>query len=171
MTYWLQVMRPFFSKRPESGLLSFAGVHPNCESVAFLISDGETYRGLNHYLNKPLTEVAEDLAETVKKIQPKLARLDPSKFLQRLRGKLLCIGAVVPWLLRTVNKKRLVAGNPITYPIRMAFCLWQRHLRKRLTKRCSPASYLRVIIIPLEEQHAVDSERLKRCVSAPFTKM
>ena len=163
MTYWLGVMRPFFSKKPDSGLLNFAGVHPNCESVAFLVSDGESYRGLNHYLNKSLTEAAEDLAAAIEKIQPRLARLDPTKPLQRLRGKLLCIAAVAPWAFRAVKKKRLIGGNPITGPIRKAFCLWERRRRKRRTKRCSPASYLRVIIIPLEEQHAVDSERLKRC--------
>ncbi len=54
MTHWLAVMRPFFSKKPELGLLNFAGVHPNCESLTFLIHDGESYRGLNHYMNKTL---------------------------------------------------------------------------------------------------------------------
>jgi len=163
MTYWLGVMRPFFSKKPDSGLLNFAGIHPNCESVTFLVSDGESYRGLNHYLNKPLTEAAEDLAAAVKKIQPKLAKLDPAKPLQRLRGKLLCATAMAPWALRTVNKRRLAGPNPINRLGKALWSQWKRRRTKRRTKKSSPSSYLRVVIIPLEEQHAVDSERLKRC--------
>ena len=41
--------------------------------------------------------------------------------------------------------------------------LWKRRREKRRTGRPSPASYLRVVIIPLEEQHSIDSQRLKTC--------
>ena len=163
MTHWLAVMRPFFSNKPGMGLLNFAGIHPNCESVTFLIPDGTGYRGLNHYLNKPLAQAAGELAEIVKQIEPKLARLDPAKPWQRLRGKLICLGAVLPWLLRTINKRRLLGSHPIINTVRTAWSLWQRHRTKRLTGRPSPAKYLRVVIIPLEEQHSIDSERLKSC--------
>ena len=47
--------------------------------------------------------------------------------------------------------------------MRTAWSLWQRHRTKRLTGRPSPAKYLRVVIIPLEEHHSIDSERLKSC--------
>ena len=163
MTHWLAVMRPFFSKKPGMGLLNFAGVHPNCESVTFLIPDGQSYRGLNHYLNKTLTEAAGELAEIVKKIQPKLSRLDPAKPVQRLRGKLICLQAVVPWLLRTINKRRVFGHNPITGSIAAALSLWKRRRTRLRSGRPSPASYLRVVVIPLEEQHSLDSERLKTC--------
>ena len=163
MTHWLAVMRPFFSKKPGLGLLNFAGIHPNCESVTFLIHDGESYRGLNHYMNKTFTEAAREFAELVQKIEPKLSRLDPAKPLQRLRGKLICLQTVVPWLLCTINKRRVFGSNPITGSIRAALSLWKRRRTKRHTGRPSPVSYLRVVVIPLEEQHSVDSERLKTC--------
>ena len=163
MTHWLGVMRPFFSKKPGAGLLHFAGVHPNCESIAFLVSDGQCYRGLNHDMNRNFSEAAADLAEAVKKIEPKLARLDSTKPMQRLCGKLACLQAVGPWALRTFNKRRLLGANPITGPFKSAWSLWKRHRTKRRTGRSSPASYLRVVVIPLEEQHSVDSERLKSC--------
>ena len=121
MTHWLAVMRPFFSNKPGMGLLNFAGIHPNCESVTFLIPDGTGYRGLNHYLNKPLAQAAGELAEIVKRIEPKLARLDPAKPWQRLRGKLICLGAVLPWLLRTINKRRLLGSHPIINMVRTAW--------------------------------------------------
>ncbi len=163
MTHWLAVMRPFFSRKPGLGLLNFAGVHPNCESITFLISDGACYRGLNHYMNKPLVEVAGELAGIVKRIEPKLSRLDPAKPLQRLRGKLICLRALVPWLLRTINKRRVFGSDLITGPIRTALRLWKRRRTKRRTGRPSPAPYLRVVVIPLEEQHSIDSQRLKTC--------
>ena len=163
MTHWLAVMRPFFSKKPGLGLLNFAGVHPNCESVTFLIPDGESYHGLNHYMNKSFTEAAGEFADIVKKIEPRLAKLDPAKPLQRFRGKLICLQAIVPWLLRTADKRSVLGRNPIIGSIRTALSLWKRRRTKLRTGRPSPASYLRVVVIPLEEQHSIDSERLKTC--------
>jgi len=169
MSHWLAVMRPFFSKKAGLGILNFAGVHPNCESITFLIPDAESYRGLNHYMNKTLTEAAGELGEIVKEIEPRLARLDPAKPLERLRGKLICLGAVVPWLLRTIRWPHVLGSNPITGPIRTLWRLWQRHRTKRRTGRPSPVTYLRVAVLPFEEQHSIDSDRLKSCrVGMPY---
>lgn len=159
MTHWLAVMRPFFSKKPGLGLLNFAGVHPNCESVTFLVSNGQSYGGLNQYINGTFIEAAADLAERGKKIEPKLAKLDPEKRMQRLRGKLISARAMIPLLLRTVNKRRLLTTNWI----KAGLSLWKRRQTKRRTGRSSPASYLRVVVIPLEELKTIDSERLKSC--------
>jgi hypothetical protein len=41
--------------------------------------------------------------------------------------------------------------------------LWRRHREKHRTGRPSPATYLRVAVLPFEEQHSIDSERMKRC--------
>jgi hypothetical protein len=163
MTYWLAVMRPFFSNKPGLGLLNFAGIHPNCESITFLVNDGQSYGSLNQYMNKTLAEAAKELGEIVKKIEPKLSRLDPAKPFQRLLGKLICVQAVIPWLVRTINKRRLLCSKPVSGPIKTALALWKRRRNRRRTGRPSPASYLRIVVIPLEEQHSIDSERLKSC--------
>ena len=163
MTYWMKVMRPFFRNGPTSGFLFFAGVHPNCESATFLIPNGESYTGINHYLNKPLQQAAKEFADRVKKIQPKLARLDPKKPLERLRGKLLCVATLAPWMIGTINMRRVFGDNLLTGPIKTAWRLWKRRRLKRLTKRPSPVTYLRLAVLPFEEQHSVDSERLKNC--------
>jgi 7,8-dihydro-6-hydroxymethylpterin dimethyltransferase len=169
MTHWLAVIRPFFSDRPDMGLLNFAGVHPNCESITFLIPDGESYRGLNHYMNKTLTEAAAELAQIVRAIEPRLSRLNPARSLERLRGKLICLRAIVPWLLRTINKRRVFGSNPIVGAIGAALHLWKRQRKKRRTGRPAPAAYLRVAVLPFEEQHSIDSERLKSCrVGMPY---
>lgn len=163
MTYWMQVMRPFFRMRPTSGILFFAGVHPNCESVTFLIPNGESYSGINHYLKKPLPEVAKQFSDLVKKIEPKLSRLDPQKPFQRMQGKLICFAALIPWLLRTINMRRVFGKQPVLGSIKSAWGLWKRHRKKRLTGRPSPVTYLRLAVLPFEEQHSIDSERLKTC--------
>lgn len=169
MSHWLAVMRPFFSDRAGLGVLNFAGVHPNCESITFLIPDADSYRGLNHYLTKPLAETAAELADLVQRIEPQLARLDPRRPLQRLRGKLICLAALVPWLLRTIDRQRVFGSNPITGPLRTAWHLWQRHRTKRRTGRPAPVTYLRVAVLPFEEQHSIDAERLKSCrVGMPY---
>ena len=113
MTYWLKVMRPFFNDRATSGLLLFSGAHPNCEAVTFLIPNGNGYAGINHYLTKPLSEVAKEFGDLVKGIQPKLAKLDPKKTLQRWHGKLLCLSIILPWLLRTIKFRRVFGSNPV----------------------------------------------------------
>ena len=169
ITHWLAVMRPFFRNRPTSGFLFFAGVHPNCESITFLIPDGQTYRGINHYINKPLAETAREFADRVKKIEPKLAKLDPKKPFQRLHGKFLCFAAMVPWLLRSINIHNVFGNHPILGMIKTAWNLWKRHRTKRITKRPAPVTYLRVAVLPFEEQHSIDSERLKSCkVGMPY---
>ncbi len=169
MSHWLKVMRPFFRDRPTSGFLFFAGVHPNCESITFLIPGNEGYRGINHYLNKPLQQAANEFADLVRRVEPKLARLDPKKTLQRWHGKLLCLGALVPWLLRTIDMQRVFGRHLLPGMIRTAWSLWKRHRTKHRTGLPSPVTYLRVAVLPFEEQHSIDSERLKNCkVGMPY---
>ncbi len=169
MTHWLAVMRPFFRASRQAGILSFAGVHPNCESITFLIPDRDGYRGLNHYMNKTLPQAAGELAGIVKKIEPRLSRLDPAKTVDRFLGRMICFAAVVPWLLRTINKRRVFGGNPIAGVIRTVRNLWNRRRVKRQTGRPSPVTYFRIAVLPFEEQHSIDSERLKSCrVGMPY---
>ena len=120
-------------------------------------------------MNKTLTEAAREFANIVRGIEPRLSRLDPARPLERLVGKLICLRAVVPWLLRTINRRRVFGSNPITGPIRTALYLWNRHRTKRRTGRRSLATHLRVAVLPFEEQHSIDSERLKSCrVGMPY---
>jgi hypothetical protein len=165
MTYWLRVIRPFFRDSPAAGVLLFAGVHANCESVTFLIPNGESYGGLNHYLHQPLPAAAKELADRIRKIQPRLALLDPKKPFQRLRGKFLCLGILVPWLLGAVNLHRVFGDHLLLGMLQSAWRLWQRRRTKRRTKRPSPVTHLRVAVLPFEEQHSLDSERLRTCTA------
>jgi len=50
LSYALRLPRSFFRKNPRSETLLLSGVHPNCESMTLLVSDGRTFRGINHYV-------------------------------------------------------------------------------------------------------------------------
>ena len=164
-----QSMRPFFRDRPTSGFLFFAGVHPNCESITFLIPNSQSYCGINHYLNRPLPEAAKEFADLVKRIEPKLSRLDHRKPFQRLQGRLLCLATIVPWLLRIINVRRVFGNKPFFGMVKSVWHLWKRRRLKRRTKRPSPVTYLRVAVLPFEEQHSIESNRLRTCkVGMPY---
>ncbi len=163
MSYWLLRLRPFFRDRPTSGFLFLAGVHPNCESVTFLIPGRESYVGLNQYLTKPLPKAAKEFSDLMKKLDPRLSRLDPHKPLQKLQGKLLCLATLVPWLVRTIDLHRAFGRYLLPGMVRSGWHLWQRHRTKHRTGRPAPVTYLRVAVLPFEEQHSIDSERLKSC--------
>ena len=167
LSYWLRRPRSFFRDNPHSEVLLLAGVHPNCESFSFLISDGEKYRGINYYLNKSFAEAVVELIGLLKKIDPNLNRLDPKKSFQRLRGKFLIVATLAPWLLRTVNIRRLAGNNPLLGLLKTGWSVLVRKLSKRFSKQVAkrrrPVPMLRIAVLPFEEQNAVDAARMENC--------
>jgi hypothetical protein len=145
-------------------VLLLAGVHPNCESFTLLISDGKQYRGINHYLKAPFSKAAVNFAALSKKIEPRLDALDPKKFFQRWRGRLLCIRTFLPWALRTIDWVKLADGKPVRGLIKI---IWQAIFRPQLPEGLAssrrPRRVLRVGMLPFEEQHSVDAARMESC--------
>jgi 7,8-dihydro-6-hydroxymethylpterin dimethyltransferase len=164
LAYAMRKPRTFFRKSPRSEVLLLAGVHPNCESMSLLISDGQRYRGINYYLKKPFSQVVVDLAARSKKIAPQLDRLDPKKFFQRLRGQLLCLRAFVPWALGSIQWMRLADGKPVRAVLKLIFgSLFRRQSAEGLASGRRPRRILRLGILPFEEQHSIDAARLENC--------
>jgi MoaA/NifB/PqqE/SkfB family radical SAM enzyme len=167
LSYWLRKPRSFFRDNPHSEVLLLAGVHPNCESFSFLISDGRQYRGINYYMKRPFAEAVVDLIGLLQKIDPKLSRLDPKKYFQRWRGRLLIIMTVLPWMLRTFRFRRFAGGNLLLGILKGVGNLLVRKFHKRFSKdvmkRRRPAPMLRIAVLPFEEQNAVDAARMENC--------
>jgi hypothetical protein len=164
LAYAMKKPRSFFRKSPRSEVLLLAGVHPNCESMTLLISDGKTYRGINHYLKKPFSQVVVDLAARAKKIEPKLDKLDPKKFFQRMRGRLLITRTLLPWGLRSVDFVKLADGKPVRALLKLIFGpLFRRQSAEGLSSSRRPRRLLRVGMLPFEEQHSVDAARMESC--------
>lgn len=167
LSYLFRLPRSFFTRNPRSNLLLLAGVHPNCESMALLVSDGKQYRGLAHYLKVPFRQAAGEFAALCTKIQPQLERLDPKKRLQRLRGQWLLIKTFSGWLRRTVKFMALTGGNPPLFLLRLLaeevrYQYGRLHHGKAAAHR-RKHSFLRVALLPFEEQHSVDATRLENC--------
>ncbi len=159
LSYAMKKPRSFFRKNPRSEVLLLAGVHPNCESITLLVSDGKSFRSINHYLKKSFTQVAVEFAAHSRKLEPRLDRLNPDKPLQRLRGQLLIIGSLAPWLVRRVRLARLI-GNPFA-TLRRLLVKRSHHAESNHPRR--PRRLLRLAMLPFEEEHSIDAQRLQNC--------
>jgi molybdenum cofactor biosynthesis enzyme MoaA len=163
LSYAMKKPRSFFRhKNPRSEILLMAGVHPNCESWTLLVSDGKTYRSVNHYLRKPFSKMAVEFAAKAKKIEPKLDRLDPQKFWQRHRGRMLILWTFAWWVMSSVRFGRLI-GNPFKALWRLIF---GRPGRTPVGDNATPRRARRVIrvgMLPFEEEHSIDAHRLENC--------
>ncbi|MDM8008312.1 MAG: radical SAM protein [Phycisphaerae bacterium] len=158
----LKKPRSFFRKNPRSEVLLLAGVHPNCESMTLLISDGRSYRGINHYLRRPFHQVAVELAALCNRLEPRLDRLDPKRSLPRLFGQALILCTLLPWVLARIRFGRLI-GNPLS-AIGRLFSGRSNRLpdgRKAIPRR--RRRMLRVAVLPFEEEHSIDAARLENC--------
>jgi MoaA/NifB/PqqE/SkfB family radical SAM enzyme len=164
LSYAMRIPRPFFRKNPQSEMLLLAGVHPNCESMTALISDGKRYRGINHYLTKPFSQAAVEFAAMCRKMEPQLNKLDPDKRFDRLRGQLLIVRKLAWWVFRTVKISALLGANP--------FKTVGKYIVDKVRSKFGPKSLvgnrrkrglLRVAMLPFEEQHSVDASRLENC--------
>jgi 7,8-dihydro-6-hydroxymethylpterin dimethyltransferase len=171
LSYAFRIPRRFFRTNPRSELLLLAGVHPNCESMTVLVSDGKQYRGINHYLKVPFSKAAQEFAALCHKIEPKLDKLDPAKRFQRLRGQMLITRTFAGWGLRTLKFWAIADGNPPWALLKMMGGGLKRKWASWFSKydpvaRRRRRKILLVAMFPFEEQHSVDAGRLENCKSA-----
>jgi hypothetical protein len=143
---------------------TFGGVHPNCESATLFLSDGERYRPIGHYLKRPLHEVADEVIGRANKIDGKLARLNPERFLQRWQGRLIVTRTFAPVLLRSLDFKRIAKGLPVVAALKiLAGLLVGKRLKDQVRKHLTVTDTLGMVVLPFEEYHSIDSERLQNC--------
>jgi 7,8-dihydro-6-hydroxymethylpterin dimethyltransferase len=164
IVHCLAQTRSFFTERKVSKNFMFAGSHPNCESMTFLVSDGRQYRSINHYLKIPLQRLTEEVLTRARKLDRKLSRLNPKKFLDRWYGRLLTINTFLPVGLRAVNFKAIFKGNPCWGVAKvLAGPLKGERIWQSLRRVTGIPAFLRVGVLPFEEYLAVDAQRLANC--------
>ncbi len=161
-------IRSFFDSQKRSDKLSFGGAHPNCESVTFLVSDGNRYRSIEHYLKMPLDRLGEEVVRRGKRIDPALSVLDPATFLGRWRGRMIVLKAFAPLLLwKSIDFRAIFKGSPLWGMLRIAAGAVRGKRFSDVLRRCTGMpGFLRVLIIPFEEYQAVESDRLANCKAA-----
>ena len=155
--------------------LPFAGAHPNCESLYMLVSDGQRYRPLGHYLKSPI----EDFARALRKVEERLARRDLRIGLVRAKGgkpsfrqrllKLRTILAVTRVMLRHGRLSRVLKGRGIgklwhalALPFGLAF---GRKTQRVLERHTNVGAVLQIIVLPFEDRYTLETDRLERCPS------
>ncbi len=144
--------------------LTFGGVHPNCESATLFVSDGARFRPVGCYLKRPLRDVADEVMERAIRMEPRLARLDPAKFVQRWRGRLIVARALAPVVLRSLDTRKLVKGNRFLAALKvLGGLLAGRRLKDAVRRQLTVSDTLGMVVLPFEEYHSIDSERLQNC--------
>ncbi|NLW50033.1 MAG: radical SAM protein [Candidatus Brocadiaceae bacterium] len=132
---------------------TFQSVHPNCESATLLISDGERYRPVSHFLKRPLAEAARDA-------------LDVAETLGERPGRLRALRAMNGWWHRSCDTRRVMQGSPKLALLRLfTGLLAGKPLADQLRAHTHLRDPLRVIVLPFEETHSLESARLVRCAS------
>jgi len=146
--------------------LTFGGVHPNCESMTLLLSDGERYHALSHYLKRPLHEVAEQIVTLAEQLGPGLGRLDTRRFWQRLRGQLRVVRALWRPARQALDFRRIFKGRPFFTVLRILGGLALGRKGKDVLRRHTRIQdALRMIVLPFEEYHSIDGARLQNCTA------
>jgi sulfatase maturation enzyme AslB (radical SAM superfamily) len=160
LSEWLRPAMRFFGGAP----LKFGGVHPNCESGTYVISDGERYHAVSYYLKRPLTEVAAEGVRRLRDLNPRLERLDPASRWQRLRGRLMVIRTLGGLALSALRSDRILRGNRALSVARIAAgALLGRRMKEVLRRNTNVRDAMLMIVLPFEEYHSVESARLQYC--------
>jgi uncharacterized radical SAM superfamily Fe-S cluster-containing enzyme len=142
----------------------FSKVHPNCESGTVLISDGERFRPPSYYLKRPFAELADDLVGRALKLNRRLEKLDPNRPWQRFRGRLMAIRTLGWPFLRSLDFRKVLKGSRFWTPLRILWDMLRgRRFKQILREHTNVQETVEVTILPFEEPHSLESERMERC--------
>ncbi len=155
--------------------LPYGAAHPNCESMYYLVSDGKKWVPVAHYLRGRLIDFGRALMRVEQRLIARDKRWDTS-----LAGRVL--GAVrlkKPWLkvtglarilfcfARHIRLGRLLKGwgpvklfHALAMPAELA--VGWRPL-EALSRHTKAETLFQVIILPLEDDYVIETERLERC--------
>ncbi len=151
------------------------GAHPNCESAYFLVSDGKKWVPVGHYLRGG----ALDLGDTFMQLERRLAAREKRWQTSRLGRSLGALGlrraalrfgglkATMFFVMRHVRFWRLIKGRgpaKFWHALALPFALtFGRSSRNAFRRHTNVQGQLRVIILPLEDNQVLETERLERC--------
>ena len=152
--------------------LTFAGAHPNCESVSFLVSNGEEYLPATNYLKgkslyaamDALMECDRSLGERMECIRKGiLGKLGLTRFI----GRALSLKAVARTLWKHVDKDAVFGKCPGWKLARIGLgLLLGRNAAAVLRANTRLQDVLLLVVLPFEETRTLDSARLIRCPAA-----
>lgn len=161
--YKLRVLRETFNL----GRITFGGAHPNCEAVTMLVSDGERYQPLTHYMKRPFKEAIQDLIALDAEMDEKLQTSLIAKLFGR-RGKQFLYGLKLWGLGRKhLNSQELFGGAALPRVSKIAWGLVRgRKMKDLLRANTKCHNILRTVVLPFVEPVCVESARLVDCPAA-----
>jgi len=157
--------------------LPYYGTHPNCESFYLLVSDGEKYLPVDHYLRGSFTGFAEKFLRLEQRFLAREARWEKSLFgrmlgavrLRRFTLRMLGLMQIGAAVLPRVRWSRLFRGrgptkllHAVAAPLELLVRCKSANVRRR---HLNVDSLFRVITLPLEDNPILETERLERCPS------
>ena len=157
--------------------LPYYGTHPNCESFYLLVSDGQRYVPVDHYLKTSLPEIAEAMLELEKRLLAREERWTTSKMGRvlgalRLRNftlRMTGLAKLMGVLRRHIAFGRAFKGNGLGKAWHILATVAELTVRcksERVRARHMNVHHaLRIVILPLEDDPILETERLERCPS------
>ncbi|MDD5643900.1 MAG: radical SAM protein [bacterium] len=142
--------------------MPFVGVHPNCESITVLVSDGEKFFPISRFLKKGLFGLIGDL----RKVGAEISVHRKISFL--LKSKVYL--AILKILFNNFSFESAVGKKGLR-----AFCKWMKIISKVLLGRklkdvireeTNMKGALQVMVLPFEDYDTSEAVRLKMCTSS-----
>jgi len=152
--------------------LTFAGAHPNCESVSFLVSDGAEYRPITHFMKgDSLYAAVDDFVERDSRFGKRMDRLRKGLLgrlgLERITGMLLGVHVLSATIMKNANLRNILGEYAWLKLANICFGLLLGGKGKRILRRNTHLrNILRIVVLPFEETRTLDSAKLKRCPAA-----
>ena len=165
------VVRKYIGREP----LPYGAAHPNCESMYYLVSDGEKWVPVIHLLKVRLIDFGRGLMELEKRLIEKEKRWEKSFTgralnVVRLRApvlRLTGLARILFYFMRRLRLRRLFKGwgpaklfHALMVPAELVV---GRKALKVLERHTHVQGLLQVIILPLEDDYVIETERLERC--------
>jgi len=150
--------------------LPLLGAHPNCESLYVLISDGNGFVPMSRFIKGSAFNLARGLREADRRLQRHVAQDgDPKGWKSKLlflRGMLTAAQEVRPH----VRIGQLIKGRGLgklyhAAAVPLGFLLGYRS-RVIFGRHTNIQGVLQLIILPFEDRHNLESDRMERCPSA-----
>lgn len=159
---------PTFARFLRMSRSTFAGAHPNCESMSYLVSNGREYVPLSRYLRGTLREAANDLIEEDRRLARRVARLEKGLWgrlgLARQRCRLEALKTAALWFLRHVRLHDIMGPDAgLKLGRIVGGLLLGRKLKDLLKRNLAVGNLLFVVVLPFEEPRTLESERLVKC--------
>ncbi|MEW6347980.1 MAG: radical SAM protein [Thermodesulfobacteriota bacterium] len=152
-----QVLSRFFGRQ------TVGGSHPNCESATLLVSDGEAYHPISHFLNIPLSELLVRLRELDSRLARESAELRGSGIRRRV-FEALTFMRTVRVFAGAISMGRVFSGSPIRNGLAaLADLLRGKKIDQILKERSAFKYMLTLMTIPYEDLGGLDDARLKDC--------